>query len=59
MNLVMDDVQIIRSVRILCLQHKFADAKALARKVSDANSRNTLMFICDSFIASQIRVAAA
>lgn len=59
MGLIMSDIEIIRAVRILCLQHKFEEAKALARKVDDAPSRETLMLICNSFEQSQIKVNVA
>ncbi len=59
MGLIMSDIEIIRAVRCLCLQHKFAEATSLARKVEDIPSRDTLMLICKSFENSQIKVKAA
>ena len=57
--MVMSDIEIIRAVRILCLQHKFDEAISLAQRVEDTNSRQTLTAICTSFRHSQIRVQAA
>ena len=54
----MSDIEIIRAVRCLCLQHKFQEATSLARKVEDEPSRNTLVLICKSFETSQIRARA-
>lgn len=59
MGLIMSDIEIIRAVRILCLQHKFDEAKLLAQKMEDAPSRDTLMLICNSFEQSQIKVKVA
>lgn len=59
MGLIMSDIEIIRAVRCLCLQHKFEEATSLARKVEDEPSRNTLMLICKSFATSQIKERAA
>ena len=59
MGLIMSDIEIIRAVRCLCLQHKFQEATNLARKVEDEPSRNTLVLICKSFENSQINVRAA
>jgi hypothetical protein len=59
MGLIINDVDIIRAVRCLCLQHKFQEAISLARKVEDEPSRNTLVLICKSFECSQIKVRAA
>jgi hypothetical protein len=59
MGLIMTDVEIIRAVRCLCIQHKFAEAQTLARKVDDTPSRETLILICKSFEQSQIKVRAA
>lgn len=59
MGLIMSDIEIIRAVRILCLQHKFEEAKLLARKVEDTPSRETLTLICNSFEQSQIKVKVA
>lgn len=55
----MSDIEIIRAVRILCLQHRFEEAKILAGKVEDAPSRQTLTLICKSFEQSQIKVKVA
>ena len=59
MGLIMSDIEIIRAVRCLCLQHKFQEATSLARKVEDEPSRNTLVLICKSFENSQINLRAA
>lgn len=59
MGLIMNDVDIIRAARCLCIQHKFQDAITLARKIEDDSSRKTLMLICKSFESSQIKVRAA
>lgn len=59
MALIMSDIEIIRAVRCLCLQHKFEEATSLARKVEDESSRNTLVLICKSFETSQIKERAA
>ena len=59
MGLIMSDIEIIRAVRCLCLQHKFQEATNLARKVEDEPSRNTLVLICKSFENSQINLRAA
>ena len=59
MGLIMSDIEIIRAVRCLCLQHKFEEATRLARKVEDESSRNTLVLICKSFETSQIKERAA
>jgi len=59
MGLIMTDVEIIRAVRCLCIQHKFEEAKTLARKVEDTPSRETLTLICKSFEQSQIKIRAA
>ncbi len=59
MGLIMSDIEIIRAVRCLCLQHKFEEATSLARKVEDESSRNTLVLICKSFETSQIKERAA
>ena len=55
----MADVDIIRNVRMLCLKKQFADAIHLAQKVQDPESRKTLVFICNSFEHSMIKVHAA
>ncbi len=59
MGLIMSDIEIIRAVRCLCLQHKFQEATNLAYKVEDASSRHTLIMICKSFEASQIKQRVA
>ncbi len=59
MGPIMSDIDIIRAVRCLCLQHKFQEATSLARKVEDEASRNTLVLICKSFETSQIKERAA
>lgn len=59
MDFVKNDIEMIRSARILCLQHRFNDAIALAHKVQDENSRNTLVFICRSFLQAQINLKEA
>lgn len=59
MGLIMSDVEIIRAVRCLCLQHNFQEATNLAYKVADESSRNTLVLICKSFETSQIKQRAA
>ena len=59
MGLIMTDIEIIRAVRVLCIQHKFEEAKILAKKVEDTPSRDTLMLICNSFEQSQIKIRAA
>lgn len=55
----MNDTDIIRAVRKLCLQHKFDEATRLAKTLEDQSSRNTLVLICKSFEQSQIRVRVA
>lgn len=57
--MVMNDIEIIRAVRILCIQHRFEEAIRLANKVQDADSRRTLTAICNSFRNSQITAKAA
>ncbi len=59
MGLIMSDIEIIRAVRCLCLQHKFQEATSLAHQVEDASSRSTLIKICKSFEISQIKERAA
>jgi hypothetical protein len=59
MGLIMNDIEIIRAVRCLCLQHKFQEATSLAHKVADESSRNTLVLICKSFEGSQIKAKVA
>jgi len=57
--MIMNDIEIIRAVRILCVQHRFDEAIRLADKVQDTESRKTLTAICNSFRNSQISVRAA
>jgi hypothetical protein len=59
MELIVSDIEIIRAVRCLCLQHKFQDATSLAHRVEDKFSRNTLILICKSFESSQIKARVA
>jgi hypothetical protein len=59
MGIEMNDVDIIRAVRCLCIQHKFEEALSLANKVADQGSRRTLSLICNSFKQSQIKSIAA
>lgn len=59
MGPIMSDIEIIRAVRCLCLQHKFQEATSLARKLEDEASRNTLVLICKSFETSQIKERVA
>lgn len=59
MELVTRDIETIRAVRRLCIQHEFDRALDLAKTVEDATTRNTLVFICKSFKSSQINVRAA
>ena len=59
MDLVTRDIETIRAVRRLCLQHEFDRALDQAKTVEDATTRNTLMFICRSFKIAQINVRAA
>ena len=54
--MIMNDVEIIRAVRVLCIKHEFDEAIRLANKVQDDESRKTLMSICYSFRNSQISV---
>ena len=51
----MDDIEIIRAVRRLCIQHQFSEATALAHQVKDSSSRETLSLICNSFQRGQIQ----
>lgn len=55
----MNDIEIIRSVRMLCIQHRFDEASLLAKKVVDDDSRRVLLSICRSFENSQFKVKAA
>jgi hypothetical protein len=59
MGTELNDIERIRTARILCIQHRFAEALDIARKVEDPKTRETLLFICKSFQTSQIRVHAA
>lgn len=59
MSIVMNDIEIIRSVRELCMQYRFDEATLLAEKVEDDNSRKVLLSICRSFENSQFKVKAA
>ncbi len=59
MSIVMNDIEIIRSVRVLCIQHRFDEASLLAKKVVDDDSRRVLLSICKSFENSQFKVKAA
>ena len=52
--MIMNDIEIIRAVRILCIQHNFDEAIRLAAKVHDSESRKTLNLICQSFRKAQI-----
>lgn len=49
----MNDIEIIRQVRRLCLQHRFEDALNEAWKIEDSETRQTLLAICNSFLKSQ------
>jgi len=40
--MIMNDVEIIRAVRVLCIKHDFDEALRLANKVQDPESRKTL-----------------
>lgn len=59
MGTELNDIEIIRTARILCIQHKFDEAIQIARKVEDLNTRETLLFICRSFQSSQFGARAA
>jgi hypothetical protein len=50
----MKDVEIIRAVRILCMQRRFDEAIQQAGTVQDESSRKTLTAICTSFRNSNI-----
>lgn len=54
-----NDIERIRTARVLCIQHRFQEAIEIAKKVEDAKTRETLLFICKSFQASQISAHAA
>lgn len=53
MSLIMNDIEIIREVRRLCLQHRFQEALDEAWKIEDSETRQTLLAICNSFLRSQ------
>lgn len=55
----LNDIERIRTARILCIQHRFEEAIEIARRVEDPQTRETLMFICRSFQSSQFKVKAA
>jgi hypothetical protein len=59
MGTELNDIELIRTARILCIQHKFEEAIQIARKVEDLQTRETLMFICRSFRSSQFSERAA
>lgn len=59
MGTELNDIERIRTARILCIQHRFSEAIDIARKVEDPKTRETLLFICKSFQTSQITVKAA
>lgn len=59
MELVTRDIETIRAVRRLCIQHEFDRALDMAKTVEDATTRNTLIFICRSFKTAQITVKVA
>lgn len=59
MGTELNDIERIRTARILCIQHRFEEAIEIARKVEDHRTRETLLFICKSFQASKISVRAA
>lgn len=59
MGTELSDIERIRTARVLCIQHRFQEAIAIAHKVEDAKTRETLLFICKSFQASQITLHAA
>jgi hypothetical protein len=56
---VLNDIEIIRAVRCLCLEHKFDEALNLSKKVQDTSTRDTLLLICKSFKQTRINVKAA
>jgi hypothetical protein len=53
MNLINKDIETIRNVRRLCLQQRFVEALDKAREIEDAETRQTLLAICNSFLRSQ------
>lgn len=55
----MSDTDIIRSVRVLCLEYRFDEATQLAEKVVDEQCRKALLEICKSFANTQYKVRAA
>jgi len=57
--MIMNDIEIIRAVRVLCIKREFDEAMRLANKVQDDESRKTLASICQSFQNSQISVRDA
>lgn len=59
MGTELNDIELIRTARILCIQHKFEEAIQIARKVEDLKTRETLLFICKSFRSSQFSDRAA
>ncbi len=59
MSLIMNDIEIIREVRRLCLQHRFEDALNHAWRIEDYETRQTLLAICNSFLKSQFREKVA
>lgn len=59
MSTVMNDIEIIRSVKVLFIQHRFDEATLLAKKVEDENSRKVLLSICKSFENTQFKIKAA
>jgi hypothetical protein len=59
MGTELNDTELIRTARILCMQRRFGEAVTIAKKVGDPQTRETLLFICYSFEASQIKVKAA
>lgn len=59
MDLIRKDIELIREVRCLCLKHDFETAVVKAQTVTNPETRETLLFICRSFRAAQIKVHAA
>lgn len=59
MGTELSDIELIRTARILCIQHKFDEAIQIARKVEDLKTRETLLFICKSFQSTQLGSRAA
>jgi hypothetical protein len=55
MSLITQDIEIIRQVRRLCLQQRFEEALDEAWKIEDAETRQTLLAICNSFVRSKFR----